>query len=71
MKKKIKLKKKQFRTHSQTVPKIVNITLRGIIRKVNPRRDGLMNQGVDCSCNQEVARVRHHIAMPKIDLPNF
>jgi hypothetical protein len=53
------------------VPKRINITIRDIIRRVNPRRDGLMNQGVDCSCNQEVARVRHRIAMPKIDLPNF
>ena len=53
------------------MPKRINITIRDIIRRVNPRRDGLMNQGVDCSCNQEVARVRHRIAMPKIDLPNF
>jgi hypothetical protein len=53
------------------VPKRVNTTIKGIIRRVNPRRDGLMNQGVDCSCNQEVVRERHYIAMPKIDLPKF
>lgn len=49
----------------------VNTITGGIIQRVNPRGDGLMNQRGDCFGNQEAARVGHHMAMTRIDLSNI